>query len=114
MKAFMYLILCKNNKYYAGSTTDLDKRLKEHLRGEGANYTRKHGVKSLAYFEEHVSIQDAFNREKQVQKWSHKKKEALVNGNIQLLKELSKCKNSTNSTNSKNPKKRDISIYEQG
>lgn len=99
MKAYMYIILCKNNKYYTGSTIDLEKRIKEHLSGEAANYTRKHGVKLLAYYEEHSTIEDAFNREKQVQKWSHKKKEALINRNISLLKELSKCNNSTHSDN---------------
>jgi putative endonuclease len=99
MKGYMYIILCKNNKYYTGSTGDLEKRFQEHLRGEGANYTRKHGVKSLAYFEEHSSLEGAFKREKQIQNWSHKKKEALINGNIPGLKQLSMCKNSSHSDN---------------
>jgi putative endonuclease len=46
----------------------------------------------LVYFEEFSRIDLAFNREKQVQGWSRKKKEALINGKYQLLPELSKSK----------------------
>jgi len=42
------------------------------------------------YFEEYDSITLAFKREKQIQNWSHAKKEALIDGNIALLKKLSK------------------------
>jgi putative endonuclease len=42
------------------------------------------------YFEEYDSIKLAFKREKQIQNWSHDKKEGLINGDIALLKKLSK------------------------
>jgi len=44
----------------------------------------------LAYYEQFERIEDAFNREKQIQGWSHKKKKALVEANIEKLKELSR------------------------
>ena len=43
---------------------------------------------TLLYYEEYPRIDEAFYREKQVQGWSRKKKEALIEGNSNLLPEL--------------------------
>lgn len=93
MKPCMYILLCSNGKYYTGSTNDLERRLAEHLNGEGANFTRKHLPVKLVYYEEFDRIDDAFFREKQIQGWSHAKKEALINGNTNKLHELACCRN---------------------
>ena len=42
----------------------------------------------MLYYEEYLRIDEAFYREKQVQGWSRKKKEALINGTPQLLSQL--------------------------
>ena len=89
---YMYSLLCSNGKYYTGSTNDMDKRLAEHQNGEGSNYTRKHLPVELVYLEEFRRIDDAFKREKQVQGWGRKKKEALIKGNFDELPELSLSK----------------------
>jgi putative endonuclease len=90
MKAYMYILLCSNGKYYTGSTRDLERRLEQHNAGEGANFTRKHLPVKLVYYEEFDRIDDAFYREKQIHGWSHAKKEALINGDLNKLRELSK------------------------
>lgn len=36
----LYLLECENGSYYAGITTDLDRRFAEHVFGIGARYTR--------------------------------------------------------------------------
>ena len=36
----LYLLECENGTYYAGITTDLDRRFAEHVFGVGARYTR--------------------------------------------------------------------------
>jgi putative endonuclease len=90
MKGYMYILLCSNGNYYTGSTTNLEKRLEQHQNGEGANFTKKHLPVELIYFEEFDRIDDAFYREKQVQGWSRKKKEALINGEHEKLPDLSK------------------------
>ncbi|RPA68372.1 GIY-YIG nuclease family protein [Cyclobacteriaceae bacterium YHN15] len=89
MKAYMYILLCGNGQYYVGSTKNLDRRLEDHHMGKGSNFTKKHLPLKLMYFEEYDSITLAFRREKQIQNWSHAKKDALINGNITLLKKLS-------------------------
>ena len=90
MKGYMYILECSNGKYYTGSTIDLERRLKQHMEGKGANFTRKHLPVKLVYYEEFQRIDKAFYREKQVQGWSRRKKEALISGNFGMLPELSR------------------------
>jgi len=46
----------------------------------------------LIYYEEFQRIDEAFYREKQIQGWSRKKKEALINGDMEALVKASKSK----------------------
>ena len=85
----MYILKCSDNSYYTGSTNDIERRVNQHQAGEGANYTKKHLPVELIYYEEFQRIDEAFNREKQVQGWNRKKKEALINGEQHKLPLLS-------------------------
>jgi len=85
----MYILLCADGSYYTGSTRDLELRLQQHQSGEGANHTRKRLPVKLVYYEEYSRIDEAFHREKQVQGWSRKKKEALIKGDFESLPSLS-------------------------
>ncbi|MEG3658081.1 GIY-YIG nuclease family protein [Arenibacter palladensis] len=93
MKGFLYILECSDGSYYCGSTVDLDKRLKEHADGKGANHTKKRLRIKLLYIEEYDRIDKAFYREKQIQGWSRNKKEALINGDLAELNGLAECKN---------------------
>ena len=88
MKAWMYILECADASYYIGSTKYLELRLAQHQAGEGANHTKKRLPVRLVYFEEYARIDEAFRREKQLQGWSRKKKEALINGKPELLQKL--------------------------
>jgi len=87
-KGYMYILECSDGSYYTGSTTNLELRLQQHQNGEGANHTKKRLPVTLVYYEEYARIDEAFYREKQVQGWNRKKKEALINGNPELLPQL--------------------------
>ncbi len=84
----MYILECTDGSYYTGSTNNLELRLAQHQAGEGANHTKKRLPVSLVYYEEYARVDEAFYREKQVQGWSRKKKEALINGMPELLPTL--------------------------
>ncbi|AKP53313.1 GIY-YIG nuclease family protein [Cyclobacterium amurskyense] len=90
MKGWLYILECADGTYYTGSTNNLDVRLEQHQNGEGANHTKKRLPVKLIYSEEYQRIDDAYYREKQVQGWSRKKKEALINGKHELLPHLAK------------------------
>ena len=91
MHGFMYILRCADGSYYTGSTRDLERRVDQHQRGEGAEHTRKHGPVELVYYEWYPRVHLAFYREKQVQGWSRKKKEALINGQPGMLPALAKA-----------------------
>ena len=97
VNAYMYILQCADNRFYVGSTTDLDARMQDHQAGLGANFTRERLPVKLVYCEEFNSIADAFRRETQIHKWSHAKKAALIRGDISTLKSLSECRNRSHS-----------------
>ena len=71
----------------------------QHQAGEGANHTRKRLPVELVYFETFSRIDEAFYREKQIQGWSRKKKEALINRQLEALHRLAECRNETHCRN---------------
>lgn len=89
MKGYMSILRCADGSYYTGSTKYLELRLAQHQAREGANHTKKHLPVELVYYEEYDRIDEAFYREKQVQGWGRKKKEALINGDFECLSPLS-------------------------
>ncbi len=71
----MYILKCCDDSYYTGSTKSLESRLYQHQNGEGAKHTAKRLPVILVYFEEYSRVDEAFYREKQIQKWTRNKKE---------------------------------------
>ena len=92
---YTYILECVDSSYYTGSTWNLEKRLWEHQNGLGANYTAKRLPVKLVYAEECDRIDQAFYREKQIQGWSRKKKQALIAEALDRLPELSACQNNS-------------------
>src|ERR1051325_779470 len=87
---WMYILECRDGSYYVGSTKDLELRFSQHESGKDSRYTSGRLPVQLVYCEEYDRISDAFYREKQVQGWTRRKREALINGNPELLPALAK------------------------
>jgi len=94
-KGFMYILKCSDNTYYTGSTKYLKTRIDQHNLGVGANYTAQRRPVTLVYYEEYEHIALAYNREKQIQNWSRKKKEAMILRDSTNLEYLSECQNAS-------------------
>ena len=88
--AYIYILRCENDDLYVGSTIDINDRVVRHKSGRGAVYTKHHQPEELIYTEEYDTYQEAFKRERQIKGWSRAKKEALIAGDIEKLKQLSK------------------------
>ena len=86
----MYILECSDGSYYVGSTRNLDLRFSQHQQGKGSKYTSNRIPVKLVYCEEYDRVSDAYYREKQVQGWSRRKREALINGSPKLLPALAK------------------------
>lgn len=78
--AYAYLLHCADGSFYAGYTTDPERRLKAHNAGKGAKYTRSRRPCTLFYVEAFESKQEAMRREYALKQLSHAEKEALRNG----------------------------------
>lgn len=63
----------------------------EHQRGE-EKYTKRFCNIQFVYKEEYESREIAEKRERQLKGWTKEKKKALIGGDIELLKHLSKSK----------------------
>lgn len=90
MSFYVYILRTSSNTLYVGQTNNLQKRIKEHKdkNSKGAKYTRYFPSFELVYFEKYSSRTEAMKREWQLKQWSRPKKEALISGNLNLLKKL--------------------------
>jgi putative endonuclease len=73
--------------------------MEEHSRGEGARHTAKRLPVELVYFEEFERIDAAFEREKQIQRWTRAKKMALIEGAKDHIRKLAECQNDSHFNN---------------
>ncbi|MBC7695837.1 MAG: GIY-YIG nuclease family protein [Burkholderiales bacterium] len=90
---YLYILKCSDGSYYRGVTNNLDRRLIEHNQGinkESYTFTRR--PVELVFHEMFSDFNLAFELETKIKKWSKAKKQALINGDFELLKVLSKKK----------------------
>jgi putative endonuclease len=84
MPYYVYVILCKDNSFYTGYTKDLDSRMRLHMNGRGARYTRMHRPRKLVYVEKFNSRSEAMRKEKRVKTLNHRQKLELINSQTKL------------------------------
>ncbi|MFC7082110.1 GIY-YIG nuclease family protein [Halorussus caseinilyticus] len=75
---WVYIIECDDGSFYTGYTTDVERRVREHDRGEGAKYTRGRTPVELAHRERFDSKSAAMSREYEIKQMSRAEKERLV------------------------------------
>ncbi len=75
---FVYILLCKDGSFYAGSTNNLEKRFLEHQSGKGGRYTSSHKPIKLIYKEQFATQSEALKRELEIKSWSKNKKIRLL------------------------------------
>ena len=80
MKHYCVYILAsqKNGTLYIGVTSNLVKRVYEHKNSLVKGFTQKYHVHQLVYYEEHLTMQKAIDREKQLKGWHRKWKLDLI------------------------------------
>ena len=86
---YLYILRSTNNKIYIGQTNSLLNRQNYHRWGVAAKFTvQNKGPFELVYSEEFKTRTEAMRREKQLKGWTRAKKEALISGDLNLLKKL--------------------------
>ncbi|MBI2599607.1 GIY-YIG nuclease family protein [Candidatus Daviesbacteria bacterium] len=86
----VYILRTSSNTLYIGQTNDLEKRLKEHRKktAKSAKYLKYFSSFTLVYTETYNFRVEAMKREWQLKHWPKAKKEALISGNLELVKKL--------------------------
>jgi len=89
---YVYAIECDNASVYIGQTHDLDQRWAQHLKGQGARWTRKYKPVKLFYAEECRSYLAVLKRERELKKTKGRKllKEILLTGKFRTNKLIGK------------------------
>jgi len=87
----VYIALLSDGRYYVGMTRlPPDVRAVRHRSGLGGQFTRRIRFVRIIWFETHSTSESARRREQQLKKWSHAKKQTLIEGDIERLKQLSR------------------------
>ena len=87
---FVYILRCSDGTLYVGHTDDVASREKTHNEGHGARCTAARRPVRVVYSDEYESTESAIRRECQLKHWTARKKEALIAGDLSILKSLSK------------------------
>lgn len=76
---YVYILTNKSYNFYVGVTSNLSKRLWQHKENFYPNsFTGRYNIHKLIYFEVYDFPLDAIGREKQIKKYSRKKKIELI------------------------------------
>ncbi|MGO8704337.1 MAG: GIY-YIG nuclease family protein [Candidatus Brocadiia bacterium] len=90
MPAWFYILRLRSGRLYLGATSSLDSRWERHVAGRGCQTTKADPPVQLAYAEKHPDFSAARDREVQVKRWTHSKKESLIAGDLRRLHLLAK------------------------
>jgi len=92
--AFVYMLRCRDGKYYVGSARGdwnaLERRVSEHNAGVYDGFTKVRRPVELVYHQEFQRIVDAIAAERQLKGWGRAKKEALIRGDWALISRLAR------------------------
>ena len=98
-KAWVYILKCSDNSYYTGKSQSLEARIEQHQQGTYKGYTYSRRPVTLVWSSGFLTYKEAIMCERQIKGWSRAKKEALIDRNINLLKELAGCRNKSHFSN---------------
>mgnify|MGYP001093016506 CR=1 FL=1 len=77
-KWWVYIVQCRNGTYYAGSTNNIENRIKLHNKGHGAKYLRGKLPVKLVYAKEYRYYKNALRAERRVKKLTRTQKLKLI------------------------------------
>lgn len=86
----VYIARTSGDRLYVGHTSNLRRREGEHRASKfGAKFIRDSGSDfQIVYTEDFMTRGEALQREKQLKGWTRAKKEALIAGDLNLLRSL--------------------------
>jgi putative endonuclease len=68
----------RNGTLYVGVTSNLVQRIWQHKNNLAEGFTKKYGVHTLVWFEQHETMESAIGREKALKEWCRAWKLGLI------------------------------------
>ncbi len=90
MPFWLYILRCADGSYYTGHTDSLEQRIAQHEAGTFEGYTATRRPLLLMYSQEFASREEALAAEMQVKRWNRAKKEALIRGDLDGLRQAAR------------------------
>jgi len=90
MPGYFYILRLESGSLYCGSAHNLNKRLQQHCGGSACRTTTIDPPTAVVHSEAFEAYKEAYRREMQVKRWSRRKKEALIRGDLPELKRLAR------------------------
>jgi predicted GIY-YIG superfamily endonuclease len=78
MSFWVYILKCNDNSYYTGHTDNIENRIAQHRAGRIGGYTATRLPVTLVFSEQFSTRLEALALERQIKRWSRKKKEAMM------------------------------------
>ena len=75
---YVSILANRSRTLYVGVTNNLARRIHEHREGLGSKFVSRYAIHQLVHVECAPNPRDAIVREKQLKRWSRKKKIALI------------------------------------
>ena len=89
---YLYVLRCRDQKYYVGHTDNIDRRFAEHQAGVFKGFTSNRLPVELVFLQNFQTRDEAFVAEHKIKNWSRAKKEALIKSNWNEVKYYAKKK----------------------
>jgi putative endonuclease len=88
----VYFLRLRSDMLYIGASVALEQRLDDHTSGQACRTTALDPPVALLRVELCSTFSEARRREAQLKRWSRQKKEALVRGDLDRLRKLSRSR----------------------
>jgi tRNA/rRNA methyltransferase len=85
-----YMLHCSDGSYYLGHTDNLEQRIAQHQSGEIPGYTQSRRPVTLVWSQDFGTRDEALSAEQQVKGWSRRKKEGLIAGDWEVIRQAAR------------------------
>lgn len=85
-----YMLHCADGSYYVGHTDNLEQRIAQHQSGEIPGYTQTRRPVALVWSQDFGTRDEALSAEQQIKGWSRKKKEGLIAGDWDAIRQAAR------------------------
>ena len=89
-----YILRCNDGSYYTGHSENFELRIAQHQAGETGGYTAARRPVTLVWSDSFPTREEALSAERRIKGWTRAKKEALIRGDWEEIRRLSRNRQS--------------------